>query len=109
MSTFTFNFPDVLDSKGRPVKNATVEAWRADLHTLVERQITDSNGVATFTSLPAGVDETFYVSWGKNEFSVFMTWAEIEEGGTGGTTPDDARDALGIDARLIKWELVLGD
>ena len=109
MSTFTFTFPDVLDKKGRRVKNATIEAWRADTHVLVESQITDSDGTATFTLLPTGIDESFHVTWGKNEFWAHIPWAQISAGGTSGTTPDDARDELGIDAELIKWELVFGD
>ena len=109
MSTFTYNFPDVLDKKGRAVKNATVEAWRSDTHVLVESQITDSNGVASFTSLPTETDESFHVTWGKNDFWVSIPWGQIALGGTSGATADDARDELGIDAELIKWELVFGD
>ena len=109
MSTFSFTFPDVLDKKGRAVKNARIEAYRADTHTLVETQITDGDGSTTFTLLPVEVDESFHVQWGKNEFWAFIPWGQIAIGGTGGTTPDDARDALGIDAELLKWELVIGD
>jgi len=109
LSTFSFTFPDVLDGKGRAVKNARIEAWRADTHVLVETQHTDGDGSATFTLLPTETDESFHITWGSNEFWHIIPWGQIEAGGTGGTTPSDARKALGIEAELFKWEVVIGD
>ena len=109
MSTFSFTFPDVVDKWGRPVKNATIEAHRTDTHALVETQVTDSDGSATFTLLPLEKDESFHVSWGDNAFWSFIPWGQIVAGGTGASTAKDARKELGIEGLLIKMEMAIGD
>lgn len=60
----SFTIPDILDHKGRPVKNARVQAFRVDTHTFVEEELTDEYGSATFDELPNDVDVVFTPTWG---------------------------------------------
>ena len=60
----SFTMPDILDQKGRPIKNARVEAYRMDTHAWVETEYTDDNGSATFDDLPSDVDVIFTPTWG---------------------------------------------
>ena len=105
-----FNFPDLIDDRGRRPKNARVVAYRADTHSFVEEQYTDHNGTATFTALPIGQDIVFHATWGvSKEQWFFLRVNEIEDGGTGSGTAAGARDNLGINNSAIVWELVFGD
>ena len=60
----SFTIPDILDHKGRPVKNARVQAFRVDTHKFVEEELTDEYGSATFDELPNEVDVVFTPTWG---------------------------------------------
>ena len=60
----SYTIPDILDHKGRPVKNARVQASRVDTHTFVEEELTDEYGSATFDELPNDVDVVFTPTWG---------------------------------------------
>jgi len=60
----SFTIPDILDHKGRPVKNARVQAFRVDTHKFVEEELTDEYGSATFDELPNDVDVVFTPTWG---------------------------------------------
>ena len=62
----SFTIPDVLDHRGRAIKNARVQAFRVDTHEFVEEETTDEYGSATFDELPNDVDVVFYVTWGGN-------------------------------------------
>jgi hypothetical protein len=112
-----FDFPDLMDDKGRHPKNARVVAYRTDVHSepyLIEEQYTDHNGTATFTKLPIGQDIVFHAIWGGksgtgNEEWFFLRVNDIEDGGTGSGTAAGALDNLGVHAAAIMWELVLGD
>jgi len=97
----TTTIPDIPDGGGRIPKGARVEAYRCDTHTLVDTQYLDSNGVVTFTGLPAGVDVIGHASWGGiSQFSTerwfFLQHHSIEEGGTGGTSPATSLSILGL-------------
>jgi len=62
----SFTIPDILDHRGRAIKNARVQAFRVDTHEFVETEFTDEYGSATFDELPNDVDVVFYVTWGGN-------------------------------------------
>jgi len=110
-------FPDLLDDRGRPPKNAKIEAYRTDVHSepyLIETQYTDHNGTASFTKLPIGQNIVFHAMWGGktgvgNEEWFFLRVNDIEDGGTGSGTAAGALDNLGVHKAAIMWELVLGD
>ena len=109
-----FSFPDLLDDHGRRVKNATINAYSTSTHALVETLTTDENGTAVFSALPVGDDIVFHATWGglgapTNEEWFFMRVNDIEDGGTGAGTADQARENLGVNQNAIMWELVFGD
>ena len=110
----SFDFPDLLDEKGRPVKNANIDAYRVDTHSLVASKITDSNGTANFSELPVGIDTFFHATYGgvgthEKEEWFFLRVNQIEDGGTGSGTTTGALDNLGVHGVAMLWELVLGD
>jgi len=113
----SWSFPDLLDNKGRPPKNARIRAYRTDVHSepyLIEEQYTDHNGTASFTKLPIGQNIVFHAVWGGktgtgNEEWFFLRVNELEDGGTGAGTVAGALDNLGVHAAAIMWELILGD
>jgi len=59
-----FTVPDILDHKGRSIKNARVQAYRMDTHAFIEEETTDEYGSATFDELPNDVDVIFTPTWG---------------------------------------------
>lgn len=60
----SFTSPDLFDHKGRPPKGARARAYRVDTHLLIEEELLDEYGSATFTELPNDVDAVFHVTWG---------------------------------------------
>lgn len=62
--TRSYTIPDILDHKGRPLKNARVRAYRVDTHVFIEEEHTDEYGSATFDELPNDVDVIFTPTWG---------------------------------------------
>jgi len=115
--TYSIDFPDLMDDKGRHPKNARLRAYRTDIHSepyLIEEQYTDHNGTATFTKLPIGIGAVFHAIWGGktgtgNEEWFFLRVNEIEDGGTGAATAAVALNNLGVHKAAIMWELILGD
>ena len=114
---YSFNFPDLMDNKGRHPKNARLRAYRTDVYGepyIIEEQYTDHNGTATFSKLPIGIGAVFQAVWGGksgtgNEEWFFLRVNDIEDGGTGAATAAGALDNLGVHGAAIMWELILGD
>jgi hypothetical protein len=94
----------VRDRKGRIPKGARVIAERTDTHEkLAEEQVVDSNGEATFTTLPPDVGVIFHATWGGTSSESISTERfqssdiiGVDRGGTGSSTPSQARANFGL-------------
>ena len=101
---YSFDFPDLMDNKGRHPKNARLRAYRTDVYGepyIIEEQYTDHNGTATFSKLPIGIGAVFQAVWGGksgtgNEEWFFLRVNDIEDGGTGAGTAAGALSNLGL-------------
>ena len=112
MGTRTLTTPDLYDDRGRSPVGSRMRAYRCDTHVFVEEQNLDDNGQATFTSLPTGTDTVYHTVWGGKvgygKYQWFpIRFMQITDGGTGGTTPEEARENLGIDGACMLWAIVL--
>jgi len=111
----SFSFPDLMDDKGRRIKNAVIKAYRTDSHSLItDPKYTDHNGTVSFGELPIGQDIVFHATWGgatgtEHEEWFFLRVNDIEDGGTGSGTAEGALDNLGIHDAETKWTILLGD
>jgi len=104
--------PDLYDGRRRVPRGARMKAYRCDTHAFVEEQEVDSSGQASFTAIPKGVDTVYHTTWsgitGRGKYQWFpIRFMQIEDGGTGATNAEDARDNLGVDAIAMLWAIVL--
>jgi len=108
LATRTFTVPDLLDSKGRAIARARVQAWRTDTHALIdETQYTDEYGQCTFTTLPEDVTCVLLAQYGTKGIWLFAPVLSVEEGGTGSSDPDTALENLEIVEEGMLWAIVL--
>ena len=113
MATRSLTTPDLYDGRRRVPRGARMNAYRCDTHAFVEEAEVDSNGQASFTAIPTGVDSVYHAMWGgvsgrDGEYEWFpIRFMEITDGGTGATTAEDARTNLGVDGAALLWAIVL--
>ena len=114
---YSFDFPDLMDDKGRHPKNARLRAYRTDIHSepyIIEEHYTDHNGTASFTKLSKGIGAVVQAVLGGKKGTGNEEWFpirvnDIEDGGTGAAPAAGALDNLGVHGAAIMWELILGD
>ena len=107
MATRTFTVPDLLDSKGRAIARARVQAWRTDTHALIdETQYTDEYGQCTFTTLPEDVTCVLLAQWGTEAIWLFAPVLSVDEGGTGSSDASTALDNLEVREAAILWSII---
>ena len=111
MATRNLTTPDLLDRRGRVPARARMKARRCDTHAHVEEQVVDSNGQATFTTIPTETDNVFWAAWGGTTGNGHHQWfpirfMEVTDGGTGASDAATALDNLGVHGAAILWALV---
>ena len=112
MATRALTTPDLLDGRGRVPRRARMTAHRCDTHVFVEEQEVDSNGQATFTTIPTETDTVYLTMWGgisgkDGHHQWFpLRFMQVTDGGTGSSTAAGALDNLGVHAAAILWALV---
>jgi len=103
--------PSLYDGRRRVPRGARMKAYRCDTHTFVEEAEVDSDGQASFTAIPEGVNTVYHTIWsgvtGRRKYQWFpIRFMQIEDGGTGATTEEDARTNLGCNEASMLWAIV---